>query len=61
MRPPKVTKKYFDPTDKDHLKIFAGFLKTNAWVSGCPFYLEEPYHDIPDMCKDKISRHVLKL
>lgn len=52
----------FDVKDPKHLKLFRDFMKNSAWgPKGCPFELEEPFISIPDMIKDKLARHFLKV
>ena len=54
-------KHMFDIDNKEHLKLFKKYLHTNAWgPNGCPFVLEWPYLDIPNMLKDKITNNALK-
>lgn len=48
----------FNPENKEHVIIFAKFLKDNNWQSTCPFYLEDPYLDIPTMIRAKIADFV---
>jgi hypothetical protein len=37
------------------------YLHTRSWGNqGCPFYLEWPYLDVPNMIKDKITEYTLK-
>ena len=50
----------FDPNNKKHLKEYALFLKTQRWKNNCPFYLEDPYMDIPSMINAKLSMHFLR-
>lgn len=50
----------FDPSNREHIVEFAEFLNTYSWKSGCRFLLEEPYCDIPSMCKDKLLTYMLK-
>ena len=58
----KLNKRAFDPTNKGDLAIFKEFLQTGRWgVDGCPFLLTWPYLTVPDMIKDKITKHVLKV
>lgn len=45
----------FDPNNPNHMVAFAKFLKYNNWKDGCPFYLEEPYTDIPTMLYSKVA------
>jgi hypothetical protein len=50
----------FDPTNPKHRLDFASFLKYDNWRNGCQYLLEDPYMDIPSMCKDKLLSHFLK-
>lgn len=52
----------FDPNNKDHNEFYRNFIKNQKWdTPGCPFELEWPYLNIPDMIKDKIINHYLKI
>ena len=52
----------FDPADSKHIKSYRNFLVKRKWDSpGCPFELVWPYLSIPDMIKDKIINHYLKI
>jgi hypothetical protein len=56
----KRTKTKFDLTDGGHLSIYKSFLETNSWGrDGCPFEVEFPYLNVPDMIKDKIVYNLL--
>ena len=45
---------------KDDLDLVKNFFLKKQWGNeGCPFYLEWPYLTIPDMLKDKITKHYL--
>ena len=58
----KLNKRPFDPANKTDLSIFKEFLETGRWgLNGCPFLLTWPYLTIPDMIKDKVTKHVLKV
>ena len=46
---------YFNPKDRAHRVRYARFLKSGAWGGPCPFYLEEPYKDIPSMVMAKVA------
>lgn len=50
----------FDPTKKEDLAELKYFLENNRWRDVCPFYEENPWTDIPAMCKDRYSQHMLK-
>ena len=49
----------FDPANEQHLKQLGYFIKNRKWQSGCPFYLEAPYLDIPAMCSAKYLEYML--
>ena len=52
----------FDPADRKHIDHYRNFLVKRKWDSpGCPFELVWPYLSIPDMIKDKIINHYLKI
>lgn len=52
----------FDPTNKDDLSEYTYFLRHGRWKSQmCPFILDWPYLTIPDMIKDKIVHHALRV
>lgn len=58
---PRVRAK-FDLRNKDHIQSFKRYLEQRKWgASGCPFELEYPWTSIPDMIKDKLVRHYLKV
>ena len=50
----------FDPTDDGHMKTYASFVKNKNWQNGCPFFLEDPYNDVPTLINEKIVQSVLK-
>lgn len=57
-----TNKRLFDPASKADKQEFAFFLKNMRWSSiVCPFELEWPHLTVPDMIKDKICRHLLKV
>jgi hypothetical protein len=50
----------FDIGSTLDIKIFKKFVTDNAWgPSGCPFLLEEPFTNIPDMIRYKITNEFL--
>ena len=49
----------FDPSKKSDLIELKHFLENMTWRDGCPFYLEDPWEDVPSMCKDKYASHML--
>jgi hypothetical protein len=54
-------KRIFDPKNKKDVELFKTFLSKNRWGGSCPFVLEEPYLNIPDMLKDKFIRSQLNI
>ena len=54
-------KHIFDPKNKKDIELFKTFLSQNKWGNPCPFILEEPYFNIPDMLKDKFIRQQLNI
>lgn len=55
------TRRPFDPSSKTDMLEYQYFLKHKKWKKGCPFILDWPYLTIPDMLKDKIIKHMLKV
>ena len=52
----KFAKHKFDPASRDDLKIYKHFLETGSWGHDtCPFELEWPWLNIPDMISHKIA------
>ena len=54
-------KKTFDLHNKDDVESYRQFLVKSRWPNGCPFELEWPWNSVPDMIKDKLIRHHLKI
>lgn len=54
-----VHRRRFDPSRKEDLNELKYFISHSKWKSGCPFYLEDPWSDIPIMCKEKYTQHML--
>ena len=53
-------RKYFDVKSKIDLNIFKHFVIHSAWGKECcPFLLEEPFLNIPDMIRYKITNEFL--
>ena len=52
----------FSPEDKKHIEQYRNFIVKRKWDNpGCPFELVWPYLSIPEMIKDKIINHYLKI
>lgn len=51
----------FEASNKEHVAVYRNFLIKRKWPDGCPFELVWPYLSVPDMIKDKIINHYLKI
>lgn len=49
----------FDPANADHLAELKFYITNTKWKTGCPFYLEHPYVEIPAMCAQRFLEHSL--
>jgi hypothetical protein len=57
----RFPKRYFDVKNKTDLSIYKQFITTRSWGdTGCPFELEWPWLNIPDMIAHKISEHAVE-
>lgn len=56
-------KRKFDINNKKDIEIYKHFLKNHDWkiTGSCPFVLEFPYVNVPDMIKDKLIHKFLKV
>jgi hypothetical protein len=53
-------KRHFNVRDPKDLREYQKFLKTSSWgKNGCPFVVEYPYTNIPDMIKTEVLNHYL--
>jgi hypothetical protein len=60
MKPVQVIhRRFFDPAKKTDLMELKFFIQHGRWQNSCPFYLEEPFLDIPAMCERKFAQHQL--
>lgn len=50
----------FDPAKSEDLQEFKYFKQNGKWKNGCPFYLEDPFVEIPAMCESKFTNHMLE-
>ncbi len=62
MKPFKVSravynKRFFDATSATDLKLAKEFLDKGQWPAGCPFVLDWPYTNMPDLIKTEIVKH----
>lgn len=49
----------FNPAKKEDLLELKHFTETGKWKDGCPFYVEDPFIEIPAMCYFKCTQHLL--
>ena len=49
----------FNPANKKDLQELKFFKEKGKWENGCPFYLEDPYIEIPAMCDNKYTNYML--
>lgn len=55
------SKRIFDPSKRKDMQVYAEFVKNNNWGAGtCPFELEWPWLNIPNMIEYKISQHAIR-
>ena len=55
-----MNKENFDVNNPTHVELYKSFFKSSSWgEQGCPFILEYPWLNIPDMIKHKIVKHFL--
>ena len=47
-------KRIFNPFSKEDLLEFKRFRNKPSWPEGCPYALEAPYTNIPEMMMNKI-------
>lgn len=50
----------FNPNNPVHKAEFRSFLNNGTWGDeGCPYMLEAPYDNVPQMIRDKIVRQAV--
>lgn len=50
----------FNPNSIEDIKELKYFLDNGKWKTVCPFYIEDPWENIPEMCKDKFTRYMIQ-
>ena len=54
-------KRIFDPSKRKDMQVYAEFVRNNNWgTKTCPFELEWPWLNIPNMIEYKISQHAIR-
>lgn len=54
-----VQRRLFDPSKKEDLAQLKHYIDHNHWIGNCPFYLQEPWDNIPAMCMHKYAEYSL--
>ena len=49
----------FDPSSREDLLELKYFKDTGKWKNGCPFYVEDPFIEVPAMCYFKYTDYML--
>lgn len=44
----------FDASNVNHRRRFQEFMNQGGWGAPCPFLLEKPYVNVPDLCREKL-------
>lgn len=52
-------RRLFNPANKQDVEELKFFIQNNRWKNICPFYLEDPWNNIPVMCTMKFTKHAL--
>lgn len=50
----------FDPSKTEDLKELLYFKNNGKWKSGCPFFLDETFIEVPAMCYTKYTHYMLE-
>lgn len=54
-----IQRRDFDPSKAEDLKELKYFKDNGKWRSACPFYLEDPFIEVPAMCESKFTNYML--
>ena len=54
-------RRIFNPESYEDITELKYFLDNRRWKGTCPFYIEDPWEDIPSMCKDKFTRYMINM
>lgn len=61
MQKTQYLKRLFNPENKEDLAVYRRYIQTKGWgADGCPFKLEYPYQDIPNMVAQKIAKYAVE-
>ena len=59
LRRTQAERRQFDPSDRKDLLALKYFKNNGRWKGSCPFFLEDPYIDVPGMCYHIYSDYML--
>ena len=54
-----VQRRDFNPAKAEDLKELKYFKDHGKWRDACPFYLEDPFIEVPAMCESKFTNYML--
>ena len=49
----------FNPASKQDLMELKYFKDKGKWKNGCPFFVEDPFIEVPAMCDSKFTNYML--
>lgn len=55
-----VQRRDFNPSRAEDLKELKYFKDNGKWRGACPFYLEDPFIEVPAMCESKFTNYMLE-
>lgn len=50
----------FNPAKKEDLTELKYFKRNGKWKNGCPFYLQDPFIEVPAMCDSIYTNFMLE-
>jgi len=59
LRKTQAERRQFDPSNRKDLLDLKYFKTTGRWKGSCPFYLEDPFIDVPGMCYRKYTDYMI--
>ena len=57
-----MVRRRFDVNSPEDMRVVKKFFETYKWgPTGCPFVLEVPWENVPDMLKDRVTKYHLNI